>query len=119
MKMPRSPKHTHLLITLALTAAIALLLFLFLNTHLLFDYLLAINAVTFLTYAYDKHAARKQHPRTPENTLHGLALLGGSPAALLAQQTLRHKTQKRSFQLVYWGIVIIQTAATLFWIMYG
>ena len=77
----------------------------------LLAYLALINLTTFLTYAYDKHAARKHKRRTPERTLHTLALLGGSPAALLAQQTLRHKTVKRSFQLVYWLIVALQAAA--------
>ncbi len=84
----------------------------------IFAYLTAINTVTFLTYAYDKHAARKQYRRTPERTLHLLALLGGSPAALLAQQTLRHKTVKRSFQFLYWGIVVIQITAFVLWIIY-
>lgn len=77
-------------------------------------YLTAINAVTFLTYGYDKRAARKRKTRVRERTLHLLALLGGSPAALLAQQTLRHKTAKRSFQLAYWGIVVVQVAVIVY-----
>ena len=80
----------------------------------LFAYLIAINTVTFLAYAYDKHAARKRKPRVRERTLHQLALLGGSPAALLAQQLLRHKTVKRSFQLAYWGIVVVQVAVIVY-----
>ncbi len=77
-------------------------------------YLAAINLITFLTYAYDKHTARKQIRRIPERTLHILALLGGSPAALLAQQRLRHKTVKRSFPLTYWAIVILQIAVLVY-----
>lgn len=79
----------------------------------IFAYLALINAATFLTYAYDKHAARKQYRRTPEKTLHLLALLGGSPAAFLAQRTLRHKNQKRSFQVIYWGIALLQAVVLM------
>ncbi len=86
---------------------------------LLLAYLLAINLITFMTYAHDKRAARKHKSRTPESTLHLLALLGGSPAALAAQQLFRHKTIKRSFQWVYWGIVILQVAVVVYWIVRG
>jgi uncharacterized membrane protein YsdA (DUF1294 family) len=62
----------------------------------------ALNLLTFALYARDKHAARTGQRRTPENTLHLLSLLGGWPGAWLAQGLLRHKTAKRSFQLVFW-----------------
>jgi uncharacterized membrane protein YsdA (DUF1294 family) len=35
------------------------------------------------------------------------ALLGGWPGALLAQQVFRHKSSKRSFQIKFWFMVII------------
>jgi uncharacterized membrane protein YsdA (DUF1294 family) len=79
-------------------------------------YILLINTATFLAYACDKHAARKHRPRVRERTLHIMALIGGSPGALIAQQVLRHKTAKRSFQLTYWGIVVAQVAVLVyFW----
>lgn len=77
----------------------------------LFLYLAAVNAATFFAYAYDKRAARRRKGRIRESTLHGLALIGGSPAALVAQQLFRHKNAKRSFQLVYWAIVVLQVVA--------
>ena len=40
---------------------------------------------TFFTYALDKSAARQNACRTPERTLHFLALAGGWPGALLAR----------------------------------
>ena len=43
--------------------------------------------------------------RVSEATLHFLELFGGWPAAYLAQQRLRHKTIKRSYQMIYWSIV--------------
>lgn len=61
-----------------------------------------LNLLTFALYARDKHAARTSQRRTPENILHLLSLLGGWPAAWVAQRVLRHKTAKRSFQLVFW-----------------
>ncbi|MDR7305087.1 DUF1294 domain-containing protein [Rhodoferax saidenbachensis] len=67
----------------------------------------ALNLLTFALYARDKHAARTGQWRTPENTLHLLSLLGGWPAAWVAQRVLRHKTSKRSFQLVFWLTVVV------------
>jgi uncharacterized membrane protein YsdA (DUF1294 family)/cold shock CspA family protein len=68
---------------------------------------LAMSVVAFLTYALDKSAAGKQARRTPESTLHFLALAGGWPGALLAQQFLRHKSIKGEFRSVFWATVIL------------
>ncbi|AMB59176.1 DUF1294 domain-containing protein [Microterricola viridarii] len=66
---------------------------------------LALSAITFVVYAIDKSAAQAGRWRVSENTLHALALLGGWPGAILAQQFLRHKTQKQSFRAVFWCTV--------------
>lgn len=71
----------------------------------------AVNALTFWLYWHDKHAAQRGAWRTPESTLHGLSLLGGWPAARLAQQVLRHKSAKASFQRTYWLTVVLNIAA--------
>lgn len=62
---------------------------------------LAMSAATFAVYAMDKSAARNRRQRTPENTLHLLALAGGWPGAMYAQRLLRHKSSKRSFLAVF------------------
>jgi len=68
--------------------------------------LLLLNLLSFLLYRNDKRAAIRGERRTPENTLHLLALLGGWPAALLAQQLFRHKTSKINFRIVFWFTVL-------------
>ena len=65
----------------------------------------AASGITFIAYAMDKSAARQGTRRTPEATLHLLALAGGWPGALLAQQYLRHKSTKREFRQVFWVTV--------------
>ena len=65
------------------------------------------SIITFIIYAKDKSAARQGHWRTKESTLHMLALLGGWPGALIAQQTLRHKSQKADFRFVFWVTVVL------------
>lgn len=72
---------------------------------------LAGSCVAYLAYAFDKAAALKGQWRTPESTLHLFSLLGGWPGAMLAQKTLRHKTQKQSFQFAYWATVALNCAA--------
>ncbi|MEN9373154.1 MAG: hypothetical protein RIR79_706 [Pseudomonadota bacterium] len=64
--------------------------------------ILVMSMVTFIVYAVDKNAARRNAYRVSEKTLHVLALLGGWPGALLAQQMLRHKSVKPQFRLLFW-----------------
>lgn len=75
---------------------------------------LAASLITFIAYALDKSAAQNYRWRTPESTLHLLAIAGGWPGALLAQQFLRHKSTKREFRLVFWATVVINVAAFVF-----
>jgi uncharacterized membrane protein YsdA (DUF1294 family)/cold shock CspA family protein len=69
-----------------------------------------VNGLTFWCYWLDKYAAQKGAWRTPEKTLHGLSLLGGWPAARIAQQVLRHKSNKARFQETYWTTVVLNIA---------
>ena len=76
---------------------------------------LGLSLTTFLAYAMDKSAAVAGRRRTPERTLHLLAVAGGWPGALLAQQLLRHKTSKRSFVPVFWFTVGLNVSAFVAW----
>lgn len=75
---------------------------------------LGISGMTFMAYAIDKSAARRGAWRTSEQTLHLMALSGGWPGALLAQQVLRHKSSKPEFRAVFWGTVVLNMAAFIF-----
>ncbi|GEQ74737.1 DNA-binding protein [Comamonas testosteroni] len=72
-----------------------------------------LSMLTFMAYWQDKWAAQKGQWRTPEKTLQTMALAGGWPGALLAQQWLRHKSSKTSFQLQFWLMVLINVVAVL------
>ncbi len=80
-----------------------------LHMHVLVAYFFSINIVTFLLYGFDKFISSRNFLRVSENTLHLLALFGGSLAALASQQVFWHKVNKRSFQIIYWLIVIVQS----------
>ena len=72
---------------------------------------LVMSIITYLFYSVDKSAAQNGEWRTQENTLHLLALFGGWPGALVAQQKLRHKSQKKAFRTVFWVTVALNSCA--------
>ena len=74
------------------------------------------SLVTFIAYAIDKSAAQSGRWRTQESTLHLLALIGGWPGALIAQNRLRHKSRKGSFLLVFWATVLLNCGG-LIWLL--
>ncbi len=80
--------------------------------------LLVMSAVTWVAYALDKRAAGLGAQRTPEEVLHLLEFLGGWPGALIAQRSLRHKNRKRSYQQVFWGLVVLHCLAMAGWIWF-
>jgi len=71
---------------------------------------LVVSIVTYFAYAKDKRAAMDGEWRVSEGTLHFLSLFCGWPGAVIAQQTLRHKTRKVDFRRVFWATVIINMA---------
>ena len=78
------------------------------NVAIIIYYLLTINLLTFVTYGIDKYKARHKHWRVREASLLLLAVLGGSPAALLAMHLFRHKTQHNNFRYGVPAILIAQ-----------
>lgn len=76
-----------------------------------------MSFITYVAYWRDKRRAQGNRWRVSEATLHGLELLGGWPGALVAQQVLRHKTRKISFQIVFWLIVAAHVAFWTWWLV--
>ena len=74
----------------------------------------ALSLTTYGVYGHDKSAAQQNARRTTELTLHFLALAGGWPGALLAQQFLRHKSAKLGFQVEFWCTVAMNIVALVF-----
>lgn len=72
-----------------------------------------MSLLTYAVYALDKSAARRRRHRVPERTLHLLALFGGWPGALFAQQRLRHKSRKTVFLRLFWLTVLLNGALLL------
>lgn len=64
-----------------------------------------LSAAAYLMYGADKSAATQGNRRTPESTLHMVALVGGWPGALVARRVFRHKTTKQPFRTIFWGTV--------------
>ncbi len=108
-----APTGTRLAVALMMLAWLALLAWGTWAQRLplgLLGILVLLNGATFFAYALDKSAAQRRTWRTPEQTLHLLALLGGWPAAWWAQHWLRHKSRKQSFRATYWGTVALHVA---------
>lgn len=81
------------------------------SSKALLAWYLVIGVVTFFVYAKDKRAAINCNWRVPEKTLHILSVAGGWLGALIAQDKLRHKTQKQPFRAIYWLTVAMNVAA--------
>lgn len=65
----------------------------------------------FAAYAADKSAAIAGRWRISEGTLLLLGVVGGWPGAIVAQQVLRHKSNKASFRASFWGSVVANVVA--------
>jgi len=77
-------------------------------------YLIAINAITFITYGIDKWKARKNKWRIPESTLLLLAVFGGSIGTFLGMRVWRHKTMHKKFKYGIPSILVLQIGLLLY-----
>jgi uncharacterized membrane protein YsdA (DUF1294 family) len=64
-----------------------------------------LNVIAFLSFVWDKHKAQNDMWRTKESTLILLALFGPF-GATIGMLTVRHKTKKPKFKLVYLFLII-------------
>ena len=79
-------------------------------------WLATLTVWTFLTYGWDKLAAIRKWWRTPEGTLHALAVAGGFIGATLGRTIFRHKTQKPIFTVIIIVAALVQAAIA--WMIY-
>ena len=77
------------------------------DLRLVAGYVAVVGLLTYAVYASDKRRAEAGGWRVPEATLHLLEIVGGWPAAFLAQRWLRHKSSKKSYQVKFWLIVVL------------
>lgn len=75
--------------------------------------LVLVNLFTMLRFWQDKQRAIAGRRRIAEADLLGLAILGGSPGALLARRLFRHKTRKQPFSTRLLLIAALQTGALI------
>jgi len=81
------------------------------HVNALYACIIGMNVIAFVFYGYDKRQAIRNRQRVPEVILHLLALLGGTPGALLGQLVFRHKTKKIRFRIIFLAIVLLQAGA--------
>jgi uncharacterized membrane protein YsdA (DUF1294 family)/cold shock CspA family protein len=72
-----------------------------------------MSVLTYVIYADDKSRANRGKWRTPEQSLHVCELAGGWLGGFVAQRRLHHKSQKKSYQVKFWTIVIIHQIGCL------
>ena len=75
--------------------------------------LVLVNVWTILRFWQDKQRAMAGERRIPEADLLGLALIGGSPGAMLARHVFRHKTRKEPFSTQLLLIIALQAGACI------
>ncbi len=108
-----NPHQFFLILAAVLICGVMGLVFFTQKANVIHAYLIALNVVTLVLYGFDKRQAIKSGMRVPEIVLYFLALIGGSPAAGVAQIIFRHKTKKTSFRVVFFLIVTLQITAVL------
>ena len=75
---------------------------------------IVINIITFLVFGYDKWQAKNNKRRISELNLLLLAGVGGTIGGLIGMNFFKHKTNKFSFILSFYAIVILQIVLLYF-----
>lgn len=84
-------------------------------------WVLALSILDFALMGADKGRARRGAWRVPEKTFFLVAVLGGSPGAILGMRLFHHKTRHWYFKWGLPAILIAQLALAtwLFWMYNG
>ena len=87
----------------------------FFRSHLyLLAYIVVINIVTFLAFAYDKYRAKKGGWRIKNIFLLGLSFIGGSLGGLLGMSLTRHKSKKSYYRIGLPLMVLMQVLVLVY-----
>lgn len=81
--------------------------------NIVYIYLIIINQISGILFAYDKRAAIKSQRRIPERSLHLLEIIGGAFANIVLIYALHHKNRKPTYWFWTWLIAIVWTAILL------
>jgi uncharacterized membrane protein YsdA (DUF1294 family) len=76
-------------------------------------WIVCVNALAAFSFWSDKKRAIEGRRRIAEATLLQLALIGGSPGALIARRMFRHKTRKEPFSTYLLLIVMLQAGGLI------
>lgn len=74
----------------------------------------AANLVALGIWGWDKRQAVRGGWRVPEAGLHGMAVLGATPASFAGMLLFRHKVNKPGFWVLYATLTGVQVAAALY-----
>ncbi len=82
-------------------------------------YVLIVNAIPYAAILRDKQRSVAREWRPAEKKLLTLSIVGGRPAAKLAQRILRHETRKQPFAFTLnvigmtwgWALLLLSAAA--------
>ena len=77
-------------------------------------YLIVMSIIAYILYAADKKRAKKGVWRIRERTLLLFGFFGGAAGALIAMETLRHKTKHTGFWIVNLVGLLWQAALTVY-----
>jgi uncharacterized membrane protein YsdA (DUF1294 family)/cold shock CspA family protein len=69
--------------------------------------MMIISIATYKLYEYDKRQAIAYGWRVPQTIMYLAEMAGGWPGAFIAQRRLRHKSTKKSYQSIFWGIILL------------
>ncbi|MES2981266.1 MAG: DUF1294 domain-containing protein [Verrucomicrobiota bacterium] len=66
-----------------------------------------LSTVIYKLYEHDKRQAIYHAWRVPQTIMYLGEMAGGWPGAFIAQRRLRHKSAKKAYQSIFWGIILI------------
>ncbi len=67
-----------------------------------------LNILSFIYFGLDKRKAKKNQHRVSEKSLLIMTVFGGTIGSILGMLIFNHKTNKRSFILKIFAVIVIQ-----------